>query len=199
MSVSRKRREADAPRTLGQKAADRARRKLRGLTHPFRCDHCNKDFRIRRGLNAHHMSRHAQRWTSKKARAAARAMGKDVDLMRRHAAGWLEAAGLRDARGRGTDRSRSRPQVRGKVSLREMRRLHKHDKHHERAVKSDSKAARARGRDFHAKAGTHERKAATMRDRWPVRPRQPRSAPPPRTAPASSNGHRPAPARTRTP
>ena len=161
---------------------ERARRLFRSRFH---CAGCNRDFRGHRALNAHHMSRHASMWTSKKARAAARAMGKDVDLMRRHARGWLVAAGLRDQRGKLTDRARSRPELRGNVKLRDWRRAHKHDRDHERAGKHERKAERARNPV--RRVDRHHR-AANLRNRWPVL----RPAPAP---PARSNGHRPPPAR----
>jgi hypothetical protein len=141
--------------------------RVRRLAAKARSDH--------RKMNAHHMAKHAGRWTSVKARKAARSMGKDVDQMRRHAAGWLEAAGLRDARGKATDRARSRPQVRGKISVREMRQLHRHDRHHEKAAGHDRKAERDRTRDHHATADTREHLAANLRGRWPERPRPART------------------------
>ena len=195
----------------------------------FMCPGCGKDFgRDHRKMNAHHISVHAGRWTSAKARAAARKMGKEADRVRRHAAGWLESAGLRDAYGKGTERSRSRPQSDGRLTLRHMRQLHKHDRDHERAARHDRVAGQARRRDHHWKANKRERAAKALRSQWPVR--QPKPVParpaPARTAPKArgnghsngtrptamrpaptgrlapsrngrSNGHKPAPARTR--
>lgn len=180
---------SNAASSLGARAAEKAHRKLRELTHPHRCGSCNRDFRGHRAMNAHHLAVHAQRWTSKKARAAARAMGKDVDKMRRHAAGWLEASGLRDSRGNGTARSRSRPQAAGgRLTVRKLREMHRHDKHHERAAGHDARAARSRNP---LKRVGLQHRAANLRNRWPERPRPAARPAPARTGPSS----RPAPAR----
>jgi hypothetical protein len=184
----------------GVRAHERRRGLVRQFTHGgrFHCAGCNRDFRGHRAMNAHHMAVHAGRWSSAKARKAARAMGKETDRMRRHARGWLEAAGLRDPRGRLTEKARSRPQVRGMTTLREMRMLHRHDRDHDRAGRLGRRADRARGRDFHGKADAHERQAGSLRERWATRPavRAVRPAPAARPAP----GTRPAPARpARTP
>jgi hypothetical protein len=176
--------------SLGARAADKAHRKFRELTHPHRCGSCNRDFRGYRAMNAHHLAVHAQRWTSKKARAAARAMGKDVDRMRRHAAGWLEASGLRDPRGKTTDRARSRPQAPGgRLKVRSLRQMHRHDRHHERAAGHDARAARSRNPLRRARL---QNRAAGLRGRWPGRPAPAARAASTRPAPAAS---RPAPAR----
>jgi hypothetical protein len=163
-------------------------------------------------------------------------MGKGVDDGRRWALGVLEGAGLRTwkkvpVRGKDgkvverngrtvtrdvpvkTARAESRPVVRGRVSARQLRELHRHDTDHEsaesRRLKAAGHAARidrgARtpvGRAVHrvrsARAETHTRKADTLEARWnPVAYPAARTAPASRPAPAarSSNGHTPEPGR----
>jgi hypothetical protein len=157
----------------------------------FTCGCCpGRQFRGTRALNAHHAARHAGRWAGKQARAAARRMGKDVDAARRHARGWLEAAGLRDHRGRRTDRARSRPELRGKVTRRQLRELHRHDRDHERAAARDRRADRAG-----ARAAAHRQRAENLRSRWPQRI-PPAARPAPARVPASANGHHPPVGRT---
>lgn len=185
--------------------AGRKRLKARGrgiFRTRYSC--CGKTFHgihANRAQKAHHLAAHSGRWTSDQARKAARKMGKPVDLMRRHARSWQEAAGLRDQRGNLTAKARSRPLPRGRVTLRQMRQLHRHDRDHERADRHARKAAAARTRDRHDKAIPRERRARGLRGRWPeLRPVRPARTPPARTpAGTRSNGTRPAPARTRTP
>jgi hypothetical protein len=166
---------------------------LRGAR--FHCAGCNADFRGYRAMNAHHLAKHASRWTSKSARAAGRKMGKETDNLRRHALGWLEAAGLRewkkvpvrDKQGKPverngkpvtrevpvlTDRARSRPQADGRPVRQHLRQLHRHDRHHERADGHDRKAQRHRAKGRDAKADAREARARALRDRWtqPARP-----------------------------
>jgi len=181
-------------------AADKARKKIRGMTHPHHCDACNRSFRGHKALNAHHLGVHAQRWTSAKARKAARAMGKDVDRARRHARGWLEASGLLDPRGHLTPRAMSRPKPepgrRGRTGVRQMRKLHVHGRDHDRADRHERKARKTR---IPGRAARLQRKARDLRGRWPEQPRP--AARPARPAPArpvpapNGNGTRPAPAR----
>ena len=170
------------------------------LTSPlgsrFHCAGCGKDFRGYRAMNAHHLAEHAGRWAGAKARAAGRKMGKETDKMRRHARGWLESAGLRDKSGRETPKALSRPKPRGKVRARDLRPLHQHDTHHEKA---DRLRRRALG---HARKGRHGRaqalsgKADALAGRWPqLREPAPRRAPAPR---ARQNGNGRAPAAPRT-
>ena len=199
---------------------------LRGAR--FHCAGCNADFRGYRAMNAHHLAKHASRWTSRSARAAGRKMGKETDNLRRHALGWLEAAGLRewkavpvrDKQGKPverngkvitreipvpTDRARSRPGVSGRPRRGELRQLHKHDRHHERADGHDRKAQQHRAKGRNAKADAREARAKALRDRWaPLRqPQAPRTAPDDglrdllgrAAAHAGGNGTRPAPAR----
>ena len=107
--------------------AGRKRLKARGrgiFRTRYSC--CGKTFHgihANRAQKAHHLAAHSGRWTSDQARKAARKMGKPVDLMRRHARSWQEAAGLRDQRGNLTAKARSRPLPRGRVTLRQMRQL----------------------------------------------------------------------------
>jgi hypothetical protein len=173
---------------------DRIRRRT---TARFHCSGCGQDFRGPRAMNAHHLAKHAGRWTSEQARKVARKMGKEADAARRHARGWLEAAGLRDARGRLTARARSRPELRGRLRTRDLRQAHRHDRDHERAAAHERKADRARTPE--RQVDRHHR-AALLRNRWPElrtpRPAPVRTAPVTRTAPAAGNGSRPRPART---
>ena len=91
--------------------AGRKRLKARGrgiFRTRYSC--CGKTFHgihANRAQKAHHLAAHSGRWTSDQARKAARKMGKPVDLMRRHARSWQEAAGLRDQRGNLTAKARS--------------------------------------------------------------------------------------------
>ena len=81
-------------------------------------------------------------------------MGKQLSNARRHSMGWLRAAGLRDQRGQRTPKDRARPHAYGRLSVRQLRGMHRHDKHsgrtdqragrHERrATRSDARAERA--------------------------------------------------------
>ena len=165
---------------------------------------CPGRFRSLRLWKTHHLARNAGRWTSKRARAAGRAMGKDVDAMRRHARSFLEVAGLRDARGQHTDRSRSRPQVSGRLARRDLRGLHRHDRDHERAIKRDHRADRAERKGRTDRAAAHRERAESLRARHPVRTPAPGPARVPVPVPvgarepahAGGNGTRPAPERS---
>jgi hypothetical protein len=168
----------------------------------FHCAGCNADFRGYRAMNAHHLAKHASRWTSKSARAMGRKMGKETDNLRRHALGWLEAAGLREwktvpVRGKDgkpverngkivtrevpvpTDRARTRPEASGRLGRGHLRQLHRHDRHHERADGHDRRAQRHRDTGRDDKADTREARAAALRARWPDdgRASDPRPAP----------------------
>lgn len=152
----------------------------------YRC--CGKTMHSNRAQKAHHLAAHSGMWASDKARKAGRKMGKDLDKARRHAMGWLRAAGLRDQRGQLTAKARSRPQVRGRVGVRQLRKLHKHDRDHERADRHDREAERAAARGKTARQVDRHQRAANLRNRWSnLRP-----APAPT---ARSNGRRPPPSR----
>ena len=187
--------------TMTDKARARARAKARKgwqrITKPHHCNNagCKTGYRTIRGLNAHHMTAHAGMWTSKKARAAGRAMGKQADAARRHAMGWRVSAGLAEVRGQrvvATDKSRSRPKLSGRLKLKDLRAVHKHDRDHERAAARDRKADQAAARGKDARAGRHQHRADYLRSKHgtPARhaPAPVRPAPAPRPAPAA-NGH----------
>jgi hypothetical protein len=114
--------------------------------------------------------------------------------MRRHARGWLEASGLRDPNGKTTARARSRPQARnGRLTVRTLRQMGRHDRDHERAAGHEAKAARSR---IPAVRTVRQHRAASLRSRWPERAPRPAAARPAPAAPrAGSTGTRPAPAR----
>lgn len=181
---------------FGDLASRTATRAREGARSRFRCDGCGRDFHGYRAMNAHHMAKHATRWTSDKARKAGRRMGKELDQARRHSRGWLEAAGLRDPRGNLTRKGRSRPEVRGRPALRDLRQLDRHDRDHQRADRHDQKAERARAKGNPARQADHHHRSANLRNQWPEL-RRPATRPP---APAS-DGTRPAqpvrPARVR--
>jgi hypothetical protein len=128
----------------------------------FTCACCpGKTFRGHRALNAHHLSRHGGYWAGQKARVAGRKIGKQADLMRRHARGWQEAHGLLDHRGKATARMRSRPA--GDVRrIRDLRARHRHGRDYDRADRqagrSEARAARSDSRaDRHAgRAARHK-------------------------------------------
>lgn len=134
-----------------------------------------KTFRGHRALNAHHLSRHGGYWAGQKARVAGRKIGKQADLMRRHARGWQEAHGWINHRGEATAKLRTRPtgQVR-KIS--DLRARHRHGKSADRtdrragwlerrATRADSRADRHAGRAArHKLAGrTDQARAADVR------------------------------------
>lgn len=190
--------------TMTDKARNRARKGWHRITEPHRCADCNKDYRTIRAMNAHHMSVHAGLWSSKKARAAGRTMGKKADAARRHAMGWRVSAGLAEVRGQrvvATNKSRSRTELRGKLSLRSLRDAHRHDRQHERASRADQRADRAARRNDHGTAGQHRQRAHNLRGYTPVpesHPSRQRPVPAPRPAPAASghsNGRAKAPAK----
>ena len=165
----------------------------------FTCACCpGKAFRGHRALNAHHLARHGGYWGGKAAHATGRKIGKVQDAARRHARGHREAAGLIDHMGRRTPRGESRPELRGRLSFRQMREAHRHDRDHEKALTRERRADRPEARGWHERAEGHRTAAPGLRDRWP----QPsRAVPVPavtvRPTPADQNGHRPAPERTR--
>ncbi len=165
-----------------------------------------REYHSLRAFNAHHYARHGGYWAGKAGKAMRREMGKEVDAARRHARGWLEAAGLVDRYGHRTDRARTRPQVSGLAGLRDLRRLHQHDRHHERAGRLDGRADRAAGRGRHGRAAKHQNTADSLRSRWGTPSREAQetaarqraeAAAQARTGPAPApNGDRPAPQRT---
>jgi hypothetical protein len=117
-----------------------------------------KTFRGHRALNAHHLSRHGGYWAGQKARVAGRKIGKQADLMRRHARGWQEAHGLLDHRGKATARMRSRPA--GDVRrIRDLRARHRHGRDYDR---TDRTAGRYEGRSARSdsRADRHAARAA---------------------------------------
>ena len=180
------------------RAASRARQFFQDVKNRGRHIYDGKAFRSIRQLNAYHLARNGGYWAGQKARTTGRKIGKPLDAARRHARGHREAAGLIDHMGRRTLRGESRPELRGRVSIRELRQLHRHDRDHETALTRERKADRheARGRDD--RADRHRAAAAGLRDRWP----QPaRTVPAPavtvRPVPPDQNGHRAAPERTR--
>ncbi len=124
----------------------------------FRC--CGKTMHSNRAQKTHHFAFHSGLWASDKARKAGRRMGKEVDRMRRVGYGGLVAAGLRTPPARGapnghpTAKARARPELRGRVSVRQLRRAERHDRdsgrtdqraarHERNATRSDARAERA--------------------------------------------------------
>jgi hypothetical protein len=161
-------------------AADRKplRERARGLFRTqFTC--CGRTWRGHRAMNAHHIARHSGMWMSKKARQAARSMGKDWDQARRHAMGWLRASGLRDQRGQHTPKSRARPQGGGRLTMSRLREMHQHDRDSQRtdrrAGRLERRAASAAARGQHGRADAHRARVADERmahhQRWPERTR----------------------------
>ena len=135
---------------------DRARGLFR---NQFTCACCpGKTFRGHRALNAHHLSRHGGYWAGQKARSAGRKIGKQADLMRRHARGWQEAHGLLDHRGRKTGKARSRPDQ----PVRRIRDLRDRDRHGQDADWTDRRVTRYEGRAGRsdARAARHNERAA---------------------------------------
>ena len=139
--------------------------------HRFTCA-CSpgKHFRGYRALNAHHLSRHGGYWAGQKARVAGRKIGKQADLMRRHARGWQEAHGLLDHRGKATAKMRSRPS--GPVrNMSHLRARHRHGKDSDR---TDKQVTRAEGRAARSgnRADRHERLAAWLKQHGHTRATQ---------------------------
>jgi len=189
---------ADAVADRVDRAAGRGRQFWRDVKNRGRYIYDGKAFRSVRQLNAYHLARNGGYWAGQKARVAGRKIGKQLDAARRHARGHREAAGLIDHMGRRTPRGESRPELRGRVSFRQMREAHRHDRDHDRAQARDHKADRheARGRD--ERAAAHRDAAAALRDRWPQPARTvPAMTVTARPAPADGNGRRPPPERTR--
>lgn len=201
--------------TAGEAAArgaDAVRKRARNLrAHAahggrFTCSCCpGKVFRGWRALNAHHLAVHYRQ-----ARAGRNGLPKAKRQAWLHARGHREAAGLVDKDGRMTDRGRTRPGVGGRVTLRELRAVSRHDRHHERADGLDRKAAAGPGRVARVlrrpdRSAAHANKASRLRDRHvpvpaarPVpRTDAPRPAPGPSREPRPAPG-RPDPTRTRT-
>jgi len=185
-------------RTVTGWAANKARQKIREHTHPFSCDLCNKRYRVARRLNAHHGAKHVQRWTSAKSKKVARALGKDVEQMRSWMRSGWESYGLADRGGKLTARARSRPRPKpgrhGRTGLSQMRKLHRHDRDHEKAIRHERTAGKTR---IPGRKDRLLRKAKARRARWPERTAPAARPAPARTAPASANGvgMRPAPSR----
>jgi hypothetical protein len=147
--------------------AARTRKRWHSMTHPHHCAGCGKDYRGIRQLNAHHAARHAGLWSSRAARKAARAMGKQTDNLRRHAMGWRMASKLIDERGHKTERGKTRPGVAGgRVKVRDLREAHRHDRGHEKADRNEDKAARAR---IPGMADAHREKAGRIREKADAR------------------------------
>jgi len=166
---------------------ERARNMFR---NQFTCACCPaKTFRGHRALNAHHLARHGGYWAGQKARGTGRKIGKQADLMRRHARGWQEAHGLLDHRGKATAKARSRP-AQPVRSIRGLRDRHRHGRHadrtDQRATRHEKRATRSDARaDHHAsraagyklagrteqaraadtRAARHRDRAAASRDR----------------------------------
>lgn len=173
---------------------ERARHRWEELRKPYSCNcGCGRRFKTPREMNAYYLGHHAQRWMSKKAKAAGRAMGKDMDKARRHARGWLESAGLRDEQNRKTAKAKARPELSGRIKIRDLRAAHKHDRAHDRTQKvagrSDRRAAKADARGKGDWRDIHSSRAARIRERhgkaWPERKPAARPAP---ARPAPSNG-----------
>jgi len=138
---------------------DRARALFR---HQFTCA-CSpgKTFRGHRALNAHHLSRHGGYWAGQKGRVAGRKIGKQADLMRRHARGWQEAHGLLDHRGKATAKMRSRPG--GDVRrIRDLRARHRHGRDYDRTDRHVQGHERAAARS-EARAGWAAAAAARLK------------------------------------
>jgi hypothetical protein len=178
----------------------RSRRLWDDVAHGrFTCSCCpGKEFRSVRAWNANHLARHGVYWGSKAAGTTGRKMGKAQDAARRHARGWREAAGLsrtarvpiRDEDGKDTGRTRqvsvptgrarSRPALRGVVRIRELRRVHRHDRDHERADSHERRAVRHMARGNHEAVLKRVAAANRLRGRWPERDPEPRETPAPR-------------------
>ena len=130
----------------------------------FHCDDCNRSFGGYRAMNAHHLARHASRWTSAKARKTARDMGKAWDAARKHARGWREAAGLTDPRGNRTAKGRARPEARTRTRLRDLRQMHRHDRDADRTDQRAGRLERRAGRST-ARADHHASRADAAKTR----------------------------------
>jgi hypothetical protein len=76
--------------------------------------------------NGHKCMERAGQWGSRKAREVQRKMGKGWDAARRTSRRVWTAAGLRDGRGKLTDRGVTRPVLRGKLGVRDLRRGDRH-------------------------------------------------------------------------
>lgn len=161
------------------------------LARPHTCS-CGWHGKTYRAMNAHHLARHGGYWGSKAGRAAGRKIGKAQDAARRHARGWREAHGLIDRYGASTAKGRSRPELRGRLTRRQLRQAHRHDRDHERAGRHERKAEQARARGNPAREADRHHRAANLRNQWPERVPA-RTAPftAPRTSPADGNGDRP--------
>lgn len=161
--------------------ARKARRNLRDMLAGgrFTCACCpGKEFRGHRALNAHHLARHGSYWAGDKAKKTGRKIGKAADAARRHARAWREAAGLADRDGNRTHASRSRPELSGRLRLRDLRRAHRHDRDHRKAAVRDQKADRARSGGSRYRADSHQARADSLRARHgtPSRGEQERQA-----------------------
>ena len=145
----------------------------------FTCACCpGKEFRGHRALNAHHLARHGSYWAGDKARKTGRKIGKATDAARKHARAWREASGLADRNGNRTHASRTRPELSGRLRLRDLRRAHRHDRDHRKAADRDQRADRAAASGSQGRADRHQFKADYLRSRHgtPSREQQERQA-----------------------
>lgn len=199
-------RTEEAVARAADKARQAARDTVNGGRFTCSCGEksCPGSFRTLRAQKAHAAKHHmaqAGRWTSKSARAAERRMGKALSDGRRHAISWLEAAGLkewrkvpiRDKDGKprtradgkpmtrevpvDTAKARARPELAGRVKIRDLREADHHDRHAERtdrtAGKHERRADRADARGKPEKAAEHRQRVIDTRQdhhqRWPER------------------------------
>lgn len=197
------------------------REHLNEMRTRYTCD-CSpgREFRTLKGFNAHHHARHGAYWAGKGGKAAGRKMGKGMDTARRWSRAKLEEGGLVDRLGRRTDRWRTRPELSGRLTVRDLHRAHRHDSDHNRASWHDSRAAHHEGRATRhkeraagrtaagrrtglagwraaraaARADGHRGKAAAQRGRWEEVPSR---AAPERPAPTEAPKGRPAPSPAR--
>ena len=217
---------ADTAREAGNAGARKAGARLSRLRRVGRTEHtcsCGLKTRSEFRWGTHKCLEPVGRWTGKKAQQIRRQIGKANDEVRRHARRVREYKKLaatrkieyRDKDGNvrtreasvATRKGHSRPAgtTRGHLSLRSLREMDRHDRHHDKAAKRRERAARHAARlerrnartpigrfverKRHSKIGTHVRKANELEARWPVRPVK---TPAPRPAPAASqNGHAP--------
>lgn len=160
----------------------------------FTCSCCpGKVFRGWRALNAHHLAVHYRQ-----ARNGRKGLPKAQRQAWLHARGHREAAGLVDKDGCATARGRTRPAVRGRVKVRDLRAAHRHDRDHERADGHDRKAQAPRSRAARLlrrpdRSAARANKASRLRARHvPAPPARPVPRPDP---PRQPSGTRPAPQR----
>ena len=127
---------------------------------------CGKELRNHREYLTHNAARHGGYWAGQAGRAMARKMGKTKDALRRAARAKLEEAGLADRFGKRTAAARTRPELKGRLTLRELRSAQRHDRNHRKASRLDGKADRATGRGRPERAHRHQHRADYLRSTW---------------------------------